>query len=494
MLAEKLLAHKYLGDYSRVDKPQAYKYSRANQRLAALEVLEEEAWNSEAAYTVMGEKAMELREQGADSVWEGQDRKTNAMLFTRLGWAAWAFGKRLATMVGGWAWSGARFLGRTLLSFLVRGILMPVGAAVISVLGWPVTLALALGGAATYLIYKVYGTDKAKEQSIKTRYSAMLQTGTARPTKQQTFMGGGVLPTDQQVVTTRAQQQQALDRKASGGTAPTPQGHGVKQFIASIDPQLIEIGKANSFVADAGVDLVGMNQDFMTIFYAMVGDWVQQGGSKVRINSGYRDIAKQKRLYDAWIARGKTGGAVARPGRSRHQRGLALDIASVSANGMARKGLLQKYKFIRPVRGEPWHLENLLFGSGAATAKAVEEAKQAKAFADAPTKIKAADQEWLDRMNKNPEAIAATDYPDQAKEHPDVYYQGDRPLTYREIYNRYGLELEEQKVDAKPREVEVPKKRERPEVVPQEHAEASSIGEESRQDTWIKSKGKIIRG
>src|SRR5690606_26414404 len=105
-----------------------------------------------------------------------------------------------------------------------------------------------------------------------------------------------------------------------------------KEFIATLNPKFIELGQKSIRLQNGNVDIKGMNKEFMTIFYAMIGEYVSTGGSAVQVNSAYRSPEKQKELYDAWIARGKTGGMVAQPGKSRHNSGVAIDINSASAN------------------------------------------------------------------------------------------------------------------------------------------------------------------
>lgn len=48
-------------------------------------------------------------------------------------------------------------------------------------------------------------------------------------------------------------------------------------------------------------------------------------GIPFKVTSRYRSIASQQKLYDAWIARGKTGLPAARPGLSTHNYGIAFD-------------------------------------------------------------------------------------------------------------------------------------------------------------------------
>jgi len=54
----------------------------------------------------------------------------------------------------------------------------------------------------------------------------------------------------------------------------------------------------------------------------------QRHGITTRVTSTFRSRAAQQALYDAWIARGRTGLPAARPGLSTHEYGLAVDIVS----------------------------------------------------------------------------------------------------------------------------------------------------------------------
>lgn len=69
-------------------------------------------------------------------------------------------------------------------------------------------------------------------------------------------------------------------------------------------------------------------------------------GKKLRINSAKRDSEDQQRLYDDWIASGKTGRPVGKPGTSRHEHGMAVDIQNhgdpQAVAAMNRQGLYQK--------------------------------------------------------------------------------------------------------------------------------------------------------
>jgi hypothetical protein len=85
-------------------------------------------------------------------------------------------------------------------------------------------------------------------------------------------------------------------------------------------------------------------------------------GKKMRINSAKRDPADQERLYNAYLARGKTGMPVAEPGKSRHERGMAVDIQnyndSKAVAAMNNQGLYQK------VPNDPVHFQFAKGGIG----------------------------------------------------------------------------------------------------------------------------------
>jgi hypothetical protein len=87
-------------------------------------------------------------------------------------------------------------------------------------------------------------------------------------------------------------------------------------------------------------------------------------GNKMQINSAKRDPADQQRLWDQSVAlgtpgQGPSGMAVAKPGRSPHEHGLAVDIQnytdSAAVAAMNSQGLRQK------VPGDPVHFS---FGDG----------------------------------------------------------------------------------------------------------------------------------
>lgn len=49
-------------------------------------------------------------------------------------------------------------------------------------------------------------------------------------------------------------------------------------------------------------------------------------GITATVVSGDRDTHQQSQLYNAWLARGRTGLPAAAPGTSRHEQGRAFDL------------------------------------------------------------------------------------------------------------------------------------------------------------------------
>lgn len=108
----------------------------------------------------------------------------------------------------------------------------------------------------------------------------------------------------------------------------------------------------------------GLNSRLKDSVISAAEEYHAATGKKFQVNSAKRDPADQKRLYDESVAlgtpgRGPTGMAVAKPGRSPHEHGLAVDIQNyrdpAAVMAMNRQGLKQK------VPGDPVHFS---FGNG----------------------------------------------------------------------------------------------------------------------------------
>lgn len=168
---------------------------------------------------------------------------------------------------------------------------------------------------------------------------------------------------------------------AVGAITQSPKGGNISPLTAALsklDPAIIKLGASKCRIGN-GVDMKGMNKSFLALFYAMVGEFHNRTGRSVQVNSAFRSVAKQKVLYDAYVAGGKRGMPVAAPGRSRHQSGVAIDINSAEANTMVTMGLLNKYGFHRPVKSEKHHLENIHFSNGKNTQTAIVDAVKSNA-------------------------------------------------------------------------------------------------------------------
>jgi len=109
-----------------------------------------------------------------------------------------------------------------------------------------------------------------------------------------------------------------------------------------------------------GVNIDGLRTNFKAKLSAMAEEYTKRTRKKFQVNSGFRTRAQQEALYRKYGP-----GRAALPGRSRHESGMAVDIQSSQLNEAASMGLLSKYGFHRPVRGEAWHLE--MIGSGGST-------------------------------------------------------------------------------------------------------------------------------
>jgi hypothetical protein len=114
--------------------------------------------------------------------------------------------------------------------------------------------------------------------------------------------------------------------------------------------------------ADVTFDAVGLHPTLA----AAVRELVAVSGGRVRVVSGFRSKDRQSQLWSDALARyGSAEVAddwVARPGRSMHERGLAVDLGGdlVLATRLIGERHLPLY---RPLPNEPWHFE--LIGSRA---------------------------------------------------------------------------------------------------------------------------------
>lgn len=100
-----------------------------------------------------------------------------------------------------------------------------------------------------------------------------------------------------------------------------------------------------------GSKLDGISPEMLKLFLGMAEEYGRMTGKTIGVNSGTRTPEEQAALYQRNPAK------AARPGRSMHEFGLALDIDSATADELDSLGLMKKYGFTRPVGGERWHME-----------------------------------------------------------------------------------------------------------------------------------------
>ncbi len=84
----------------------------------------------------------------------------------------------------------------------------------------------------------------------------------------------------------------------------------------------------------------------------------RKAGVNLQPVSAYRSTAQQARLYKLY--RQGRGNLAARPGRSNHEKGIAVDVAVGSTRSKAYKWLhahAAQFGFKRTVPIEPWHWE-----------------------------------------------------------------------------------------------------------------------------------------
>lgn len=161
---------------------------------------------------------------------------------------------------------------------------------------------------------------------------------------------------------------------ANPNTGAKDEGSTKSESISN--KQYYNIGLQNVIVG-SGVDMNGLTSECREAFYTMIGELfsTKAPNKKPVVSSAYRSPQKQQALWDAELK--KQGGDeakarkwVAKPGNSKHEKGLALDVdykGGATVKLLEASGLLGKYNFSRPLSNEPWHIE---YGSGSVGAAA----------------------------------------------------------------------------------------------------------------------------
>jgi len=114
------------------------------------------------------------------------------------------------------------------------------------------------------------------------------------------------------------------------------------------------LGAESGRMSIGGMD--GVSPALAEALSAAASEYFQATGKKIQVTSGRRDSQKQAKLYQDYIS-GKSPYPAAKPGTSKHERGLAADINRADADAMDKMGILARHGLHRPVRGDPVHIE-----------------------------------------------------------------------------------------------------------------------------------------
>ena len=87
-------------------------------------------------------------------------------------------------------------------------------------------------------------------------------------------------------------------------------------------------------------------------------------GKPVTVTSTVRTLDEQQKAYDDYIS-GRSPYPAAKPGKSRHQNGNAVDLDRADADALAQGGFLSAFGLGRPVKGDPVHIQEVSAANGA---------------------------------------------------------------------------------------------------------------------------------
>ena len=116
-----------------------------------------------------------------------------------------------------------------------------------------------------------------------------------------------------------------------------------------------KVGESIKFTSNTGdqAHFNRLNPDFRTRFEAMAEEYKQKTGKKLQVNSAARSNAEQQAIYDSGVR------PAAKPGKSRHNRGAAVDVGRQNVADLSSLGLLEKYGFETGAAfGDPNHIQD----------------------------------------------------------------------------------------------------------------------------------------
>ncbi len=159
----------------------------------------------------------------------------------------------------------------------------------------------------------------------------------------------------------RKEQQLALGMVGRPGMA----GGGIMMASGKLEDVL-------KFTSPSGEmsDFQALNPGMKRAVFNAASEYMKATGNKLQVNSAKRDPEDQQRLYDETVRAGRPGKGpggmlVAKPGRSPHESGNAIDIQQYSdrlaVQILAKHGLQQKYGSKDPVHFELMARDGAIF-------------------------------------------------------------------------------------------------------------------------------------
>lgn len=160
----------------------------------------------------------------------------------------------------------------------------------------------------------------------------------------------------------------AIGKETKGSESTPADKEAEKQSAVRSFTQYARAGgiDAKSFLtrvrADGNENVEGLNEEFSGRLATMLQEAPQEVRDAVKVDSGYRSVDHQRKLWNAALAKyGSVRAArrwVAPPGHSYHGRGLAVDLkyASADAREWVRDNA-KKYGLHFPLSNENWHIE-----------------------------------------------------------------------------------------------------------------------------------------
>jgi hypothetical protein len=164
---------------------------------------------------------------------------------------------------------------------------------------------------------------------------------------------------------------------AAGGSSVSATGGAITESsVKAAKDSTASISELLKFTSGTGseTNFKELDNDIQRRILAAAEDYKSITGKLLQVNSAKRDPADQQRLYDETIKLGTpgigpNGMAVGKPGKSRHERGQAVDIQQGKGDDKAISAL-NKQGLVQGVPGDPVHFQLPQLENGAVTSGA----------------------------------------------------------------------------------------------------------------------------